>query len=269
MVVLGTVCIRRQGHKETSIWGNMIRSVLILTVVLALQANCEKPSEETKGSVNINSAVVKTQPTTKADQEKPKVSDEKELLAKRFEQKDPDTAAIIRAPETKIDRIPTPFLKNGRIYKVSRFAPTRPINIFVGVDDKDLAIKLNANEVGYFELADKAGLNISNGESRIAYVLVFLETVVKKNNRLEVIDSIGQVKERPNLDAEKQKEFQAFVKQFESIVKPPKSIESGIVELYAVKGQDLVKMSASVSVGGKIDIKETILEKDLLIPYAM
>lgn len=247
----------------------MIRSVLVLTALFALQANCEKPVEKEQVSANNNSRAVKIQRNETADQEKSNVSDEKELLAKRFEQNDPDTAALIRAPESTIERISTPFLKNGRIYKVSKFAPTRPINLFVGLDDKDFAVKLNANESGYFELADKAGLNMTNAENRIAYVLVFLKTVVKKNRRLEVLDSVSQIKERPNLDAEKQKEFQAFIMQFESVVKPPKSIDGGIVELFAVKDQDLVKMSAAVSVGGKIEIKETVLEKDLLIPYAM
>ncbi len=247
----------------------MIRSILVLTAVFALQANCEKPAENSNLSANVNSATAKTQPDIKADQEKPNVSDEKELLAKRFERDDPDTAALLRAPETKIERVATPFLKNGRIYRVSKFAPTRPIVLFVGLDDKDFAVKLNANEAGYFELADKAGLNIQNNESRVAYVLVFLETVVKKNKRLQILESASQIKERPNLDAKKKKEFQEFLAKYESTVKPPKSGDGGIVDIFAVKEQDLVKLSATVSVGGKIDIKETILEKDILIPYAM
>ena len=248
----------------------MIRSILILATAIAIQGNCGKPNDKTNAAaVNTNSVVIKVQPSIKAEQEKFNVSDDKELLAKRFENKDPDTAVIIRDPKSKIERVSTPFLKNGRIYKVSKFAPTRPVIIFLGVDDKELAVKLNANEAGYFELADKGGLNIANGDARIAYVLVFLETVIKKNGRLQVLDNIGQIKPRPNLDAEKQKEFAAFTAKFESIVKPPKSVEGGTVELYVVKDQDLVKMSATVSVGGKIDIKETVLEKDLLIPYAM
>ncbi len=248
----------------------MTRSILILCTVFALQANCETPVENTARAVNSNSASVKILPATdkRADQEKVNVSDEKELLAKRFERDDPDTAALIMAADSTVERIATPFLNNGRIYKISKFAPSRAIIVYVGLDPKDFQVKLNANEDGYFELAERAGLNITKNENRISYVTTFLETVESKNKRLRVIESVDDIERRPNLDQQKQEEFEAFREKYGKVIKAPET-KGDAVELFAVKGQDLVKATATISVAGKIALQETVLEQDLLIPYAM
>jgi len=200
-----------------------------------------------------------------------KTVDDKENLAQRLEKVDVDSANIIRNADSKLKQLSTPFFRVGKIYRVSQSLTTRPLVIFIGIDEKDFAAVLNANPDGYFELAKKSELVLETRDLKLDYAKTFLETVESKNKRLLILQNVKDIKERPNLDETKKKEFVAFQSKYEKIIVPPYVNDSIPYEatFFVVKKQDLVRLDLYVSADGKIEIKDTVLEKNILIPYAL
>lgn len=193
-----------------------------------------------------------------------------EKLAQRVEKVDETSAKLVRDEKSKIERIATPFFKNGAIYKVEKFAPTRPIITFIGCDDKDFTVTLNANPEGYFDLATKSGLNLGSKDLRLSYISTFF-TTTKGAGRFQIVEKIDDIKQRPNLDETNAKKFKEFQSKYVKTIAAPTISDNAPYRavIFAVKGQSLVKIDAALSPDGKISLQETVLEKDLLIPYAM
>ena len=263
----------------------MINSILCFALLLFLQNGCGKAeiknSNQTNATaqnsqmVSVNSVQNKemllTQEKKKVDEIVEEKADDKELLARRVEKIDTNSASVIRSADSKIEQLSTPFFRVGKIYRVSKFLPTRPLVIFIGVDDKDFTVVLNANREGYFELAEKAGLLLERRDVRLDYIRTYLETVESKDKRLQILQSVSDIKERPNLDEAEQKEFAEFQAKYEKTIQPPQINESIPYKaiFFVVKGQDLVRLDITLMPDGKITPEETVLEKNLLIPYAL
>ncbi|MBC7797372.1 MAG: hypothetical protein H7Z37_10905 [Pyrinomonadaceae bacterium] len=193
-----------------------------------------------------------------------------EKLAQRVEKVDENIAKLVRDEKSKIERIATPFFKNGAIYKVEKFAPSRPIITFIGCDDKDFTVTLNANPEGYFDLATKSGLNLGSKDLRLNYILTFFATT-KGAERFQVVEKIDDIKQRPNLDETNVKKFKEFRDKYAKTIAAPTVSDNTPhrAVIFAVKGQSLIKIDAVLSPDGKINLQETTLEKELLIPYSL
>lgn len=247
--------------------------ILFLGLVLLLMQNdCRtaeiKTSENRDNTlISQNQSVIKVSPT----QEEKQVSDNREILAKRVEGVDAETAQSIRDPKTEITKISTPFFPGGRILRASSFAPTHPIISYIGIDDKNFTVILNANPEGFFELAEKADAALEKKDMRLAYCKVFLETVLAANKRLQILESVNDIEKRPNLSEEEEKQFEEFKTKYQKIITAPQmsdAVPSKAV-FFVVKKQDLVRLDLTVSLNGKIDLQEKVLEKELLIPYSL
>ncbi|MGB7069386.1 MAG: hypothetical protein WBD22_07810 [Pyrinomonadaceae bacterium] len=247
----------------------MVRLLLTFGLVFAMQQGCESSQKE-RPTANASVLTNEEHKPLASPTKERMIVDEKEELAKKVEKIDADTAAVIRSENSKLTTLPTPFYRSGKIYRVEKFAPTRPIIRYIGVGDDDFTTILNANEKGFFELADKAGISIEPREARAEYLKTFLETVVAGNKRLQIVGSVKEIKPRPNLDDAKNEELKQFYRKYEKTVVPVKcsdAMPSSCV-VFAVKGQDLVRIDAKISFAGQVEMKVTILESNLLIPYA-
>jgi len=203
--------------------------------------------------------------------EKKKVSDEKETLAKRFDRADPDTAAIIRSDETEVTDISAPFLRSGRVYRLQKFSKTRPIVIYVGIDEKEFSTVLSGNQDGFVQLLANAGVKMDSPDLRIAVSKAYLETTKSSDERLQVVSDVQEISPRPNLDEKQKKDFEAFIAKYAKIVAAPKCGDAVPYEciVFAVHDQDLAEIELKLFPDGKIQRKEALLEKGLLIPYAL
>lgn len=252
-----------------------MKILISLMLLLAFQENCKKIDTsanqnfevKTKQSVEENKTAISAEPVSTPVKEKKTMSD-KEELAKKVQPVDPNVSTIIRDEGSKIKTLETPFLQNGAVFLVEKFAPTRMIQIYIGVVGES-AFLIGGNPEKYFEFAEKAKTNLDKSELKIAYLKNFLEVTQAGKGRFKVVESVDEIKERPNLtDKEKQK-FAEFKNKFRGIIAPPKDTGNSKFILFAVKKQDLVKLEMSLMPEGKIQIKETVEEKDILIPYAI
>ncbi len=231
---------------------------IYLTLALCFQQNCN--------TVQLNSPnQIKPTPTPK--QEKKNVMD-KESLAKKIESIDANTATIIRDANTKIEQISTSFLQSGEIFVATKFAPSRLIQIYIGKND-DAVFLIGGNAEKYFEFIEKAKLSLNNSETRIAYLNNFLQITEAGKGRFQILESIADIKIRPNLSDENKQKFVAFQAKFKSIITPIKEIGDNKFAVFIIIRQDLVKLELSIKSDNKIERKDEILEKDLLIPYAL
>lgn len=204
----------------------------------------------------------------KISQEKKRM--DKETLAKRIEPTDADAAQIIRAADAKLEQLPAQFMLRGALYRVEKFAKTRPIILHVGCGETNQCVLLGGDETGFFDFASQNGLDLTRKEARISYALTFL-MLMHPAERLQILNSVGDIKPRPNLNEEQQQQFKAFQEKFAGIVTAPNVLDVPPFHatVFAVKGQNLVKIELTISPDGKITTAETVLEKDLLIPYAL
>ena len=193
---------------------------------------------------------------------------DKETLAKRVEPLDAIASQIIGAENSEIQEIDSSFLRDGKIYKVSKFAPTRRIIIYVGIVGNDYTALIGDAEK-YFEFVKKGGFAAAGGDLRKAYVLNFLKVTKSGGKRLQILESISDIKTRPNQTEDQKQAFAEFEEKYESVIKPPKQSDETTYKVFAVYNQDLVQFELTVAPDGKIETKETVLERNLPIPYAI
>lgn len=240
--------------------------------LLLMQNDCRTAETKTiekkdEKLISQNQSIIKVSPT----QEEKQVSDNREILAKRVEGVDAETAQAIRDPKTEITKISTPFFPEGRILQASSFAPTHPIISYIGIDDKNFTVILNANAEGFFELAEKAHVTVEKKDVRLEYCKVFLETVLAPDKRLQVLKSVNDIEKRPNLSEAEEKQFEEFKEKYQKIITAPQisdAVPSKAV-FFVIKKQDLVRLDLTVLLDGKIEVQEKVLEKELLIPYSL
>ncbi len=244
--------------------------VLLITGFIFCLVQCDGRADITQNTaVKLTANVSPTPKTLPVNGQSQEKKMDKKTLAKRVEPTDTTAAQIIEAENSQIQEIETPFLRDGKIYKVSKFAPTRPIILYVGANGNDYTALIGGNPEKYFEFVEKAKLTLDSKEIRKMYVLNFLEVTKKQNERLQILESAADIKPRPNLSEAEQKEFADFQEKYRSIIKPVQQNESGIYEIFAIKKQDLIRMDLTIKPDGTIDKKETVLESDILIPYAL
>jgi hypothetical protein len=203
--------------------------------------------------------------------QKPQVQKEtkkmdKETLAARVEKAIPDVAEKIRAERTTIDRIETPFFADGGIYRVMYPSKYRPITFVFGVARKDYAVPLAKNPKGFAELAQTAGLDLSTDSLRLSYVEAFLESTRDFQSRFQILRSFDDIELINKASEEEKRRYEDLKNKYRSTIKPPE-VSGKEINLFVLKRQDLLRLVATVSDDGKIDIKEEILEKDLPIAY--
>lgn len=250
----------------------LVISFVICFVQCDSKANIERNNSAQPAINNSSKSEINASPTPKtspaAARNKEKKMDKK-TLAERVRPLDATVSQMIEAENSQLQELDTPFLRDGKIIRVSKFAPTRTIMIYVGIVGEDFTSLIGGDEEKYLEFAQKSGVNLNNDEMRKAYLLNFLEITKPGGERLQILESVSEIKPRPNLKDEQKEEFANFQEKYKSIVKSPKQNEAGKYEVFAVKEQDLVRFDLTIAPNGSIKKDEKILEKDLLIPYAM
>lgn len=194
----------------------------------------------------------------------------KESLAQLVEPLNKQFAEMIRSDQAKVEQIPTPFLQAGEIHRVTRLLPTRPIVFTVG-HAGDFTVLLAGNPDGYLQLARKAQLRLDTDANRLAYLITFLETTRSFAHRFQILRDASEIKARPGLSEEAAGSFARKMEGYRSAIRPPEITGNGPwkATVFAVRGQGLVQIDLTLSSDGGISTKETVLEENLPIPYAL
>lgn len=246
-----------------------MKFVLLVISIMFYFARCDGEANVAQNNMAKPATTVSPTPNRSPGfLEKTEKKMDKETLVKRVEPLDETASRIIGAESSQIQETDSSFLRDGKIYKVSKFAPTRRIIIYVGIIGTDYTA-LIGDEKKYFEFAKKAKVVLANDELRKAYVLNFLEVTKSGGKRLQILESIGDIKARPNLTENQKQAFAEFEKKYESVIKPPKQSGEATYKVFAVYNQNLVQLELTVMPDGRIETKETILERNLPIPYAI
>jgi len=178
-------------------------------------------------------------------------------------------ASLLERETTELDVLDTPFLGKGKIYKITAFAPTRPIIIYVGIDGEENAYHLNGNADKFLEFVSKSSLRIDTRHFKVEYAKVYLRVVYSPVKRLVILETIEDLKERPSLSEKEKRKFTEFQRKFKEVIKAPECVDKKCL-FFVVKGQELFELELLIHEDGKIQVvKETLLESDLLIPYAL
>lgn len=251
-----------------------MKAILIFTTFTLCFIQCESKIDSVNNNLpNQNKVVEKAiSPTPKVldtPVEKKDKKMDKETLAKRVEPVDADVSRMIIDQKSQIKTVDTPFLKEGNIYLVSKFVPTRRIEIYIGVVGADFTQLIGGDEEKFYKFIQKAGLVLTNSELRLEYILNYLEITKSGGKRFQIVESVDEIKERPNLTDEQKQKFAEFQNKYRSIIQPPKQSSMDAFRIFVIKDQDLVEYVITITEDNKIEKKETVLEKDLLIPYAL
>jgi len=192
---------------------------------------------------------------------------DKESLARRVDPSGGDTARMIRAEKTEIHQYDTRFFQRGAIYRVIYFLPQRPVNLVFGCAEPDFTVPLAHNPEGFFQLAEKAALDLSSAELRLAYVTTFLETTGNLSQRFQVLRSYSEIKIINRASDEEVARYKQLEGKFGPLIRPPKvsDLAPWSVSLYALKAQDLVEITAKLFPNGKVETGITVLEKNMPI----
>jgi hypothetical protein len=196
----------------------------------------------------------------------------KEELARLFSKTDPSMISFFRKEGVVAETIATPFLQRGGIARVTNRGTRVARPTYVGFVPDVFAEFLPGNREAFARLAAKAGLNIGTDALRVALVQTFLETTAKQPHRFVILTSAGQIKARPDLTPTAQVAFTEFIAKYRNVITPPslRSVGAGwLCVAYALVDRDLVQFDVSLGPSGALDVKETVLEKDLSIPYVM
>lgn len=238
----------------------MFKLTAWFAVGLALQHGCTQVATTQQG---------KKQPERVT--ERKMASENKESLAKRFEGTDPDTAVLIRDNGTEVTAVPAPFLHGGEVFLLKKFAKTRPIMLYIGLAGESVSVVLSGNPDAFIRLLAAAKADLSTRDAGVQAARAYLEWTRSSDERLKVVDSVQQIEPRPNLDENQLKAFEEFREKYAKVIEPPRCSGDNPVEcdLYAVHSQDLVKIHLQIFADGRVKRTENVLEKNILIPYAL
>ena len=194
-----------------------------------------------------------------------------ENLAARVEPLNGHYANMIRKSPCELKQLSTPFFARGVVYRVTCPLRTRPVVFTVGCAGTDLTVLLADNPSGYVELAEAAQVRLDDNEDRVGYVSTFLRTTRSFAHRFELIESVSDVKPRPNLSDEDIQRFERFQEAYRSIIVGPQVSGTGPWEVvaYALKQQSLIRIDITLEPNGGIEAKETVLEDDVPLPYTL
>lgn len=252
----------------------IVRKRLFLFLLLCLlSSNCgqlhtssgtDNDSNEMRLSVEILPTPERKAPRKKAREKEM----DNEKLADILEKTDQRSSQLVRESGSTVETLITPFLRSGAIYQISKFLPTRLRVMFVGCDSVDSCNVLTGNPKAYFEFVEKAGFVGADSDQRLAYAISFLSIAYSPNKRLQILQSVSDLTERPNLKEDDRHRFVEFREKFAPIVKPP-GCSDNTCTIFVVKGQELVRLDLEIEYSGRISVKDEVLEKDILIPYAL
>lgn len=197
------------------------------------------------------------------------MDEKKKLIEKLMKAGLEDLVSTLKRDDTELKVLDTPFLGEGKIYKITAFSPTRPIVLYVGIDREENAYRLNGDIDKFLGFVSRSSLRVDTSHLKVEYAKVYLRVIYSPAKRLVILEKVEDLKERPFLSEEGKRKFTEFQRRFREIIRAPECADKKCL-FFVVRGQDLLELELLIQEDGKIQVvRETLLEKNLLIPYAL
>jgi len=193
---------------------------------------------------------------------------DKETLAKRVETISEELGGIVRSDATTVEKIETPFLRNGAIYRVAHLGKYRPMGFTVGIAEPDFTVLLPLNPKGFMELKEKAQIELSDSaDERLKYVISFLEATRSFSQKFQILHKFDDIDLIPKPSDEEMEGYEKLKGKYVKLIEPPHFADDSKVVVFAIKQQSLVKIEGAVASNGDIKTSEDVLEPKLPIPF--
>ena len=205
---------------------------------------------------------VRTYSADTALQQEAKMRD-RDPLAQLVEPINSEVARLIRDPATTIERLSTPFLRNGLIFRAEWHGPYKPVGLTIGYAKQDnFTVLLPLNTAGFQELVAKAGVVLDSNEQRVAFAVTELETTRCFDETFVVLRSFDEVRLMANPAAQDETRFRAIREKYEPMVHMPRADGAGPWEIpiYALSRNDLCLFTITLDALGNSKITKQILE---------
>jgi|GEM_PF-3166331 len=197
------------------------------------------------------------------------MDEKKKLIEKLTKAGLEDLVSTLKRDDTELEVLDTPFLGEGKIYKITAFSPTKPIVLYVGIDREENAYRLNGDIDKFLGFVSRSSLRVDTRHLKVEYAKVYLRVIYSPAKRLVILEKVEDLKERPSLSEEGKRKFTEFQRKFREIIRAPECVDKKCL-FFVVRGQDLLELELLIQEDGKIQVvRETLLEKNLLIPYAL
>jgi hypothetical protein len=188
-----------------------------------------------------------------------------ENLAERVEPLSKDLAWLIRDRNSEVQALSTPFFRQGRIWRVLHRGEHHPLVFTVGCAGADLTVLLARQPEAFQQLVAKAGLDLSTADKRLQYVITFLETTRDFGRRFQILRAARDIELIPRATPPEKDRHQQLLAKYGPVITGPVLGGEGpwTATVFALRGQDLVQLSAKLSADGTLAVAESVLEKDV------
>jgi hypothetical protein len=193
------------------------------------------------------------------------MSDDKEVLAGLVEPVDPQAARLIGDPRTEVERLETPFLVQGRIFRVVHNGPYRPIGFTVGyAQPENWVVLLPTNVAGFEELAARAGAKLDSDALRQAYAITLLETTRSFARPFKVLRRWADLKPLPVLTPAQEERLAALRTRYEPQIVLTETRGAGPwrIPLFVLSGYDLELRTVTLRPDGRVAVANSVLETE-------
>jgi hypothetical protein len=210
-------------------------------------------------------------PTPATQQQEVGMSD-RDPLAQLIEPINADVARMVRDPATTVERLDTPFLLQGLIFRVDWRGPYKPVTLTIGYARRDnFTVLLPLNHEGFQELVARAGVALDTDENRVALAVTELETTRRFDETFVVLRSFRDLRLMTNPTPADEQRFRALKQQYGPLIELPRTGGNGpwTLPIYVLSRDELCLFTVMLDAAGSSTIAKTVLEADTpLLPAA-
>jgi hypothetical protein len=169
-----------------------------------------------------------------------------------------------------VEPYPASFLKHHRIYRIEYHGAFKPDVFYVGFAPGKRAYLLTPYPENYVALARADGVVIDSPETAAAYATVYVEVTRSMSSLTYLVNSVDEMKFRPNLTAEQEEIKRVFIEKQRSVITSPTATRTAsgyAVTAYVVHEQALQQHRFNVSSDGDIQGEVRVVEEGLPLVY--
>jgi hypothetical protein len=184
-------------------------------------------------------------------------------LAQLVEPINAEVARLIRDQATTIQRLDTPFLRHGLIFRIDWYGPHKPVSVTIGYARPDnFTVLLPTNTAGFRELMAKAGVVLDSDEQRVAFAVTELETTRRFDETFMVLRSFEDLRLMANPTEHDQHRFRAISQKYGPVIHLPRTEGDGPwkMPIYVLSRNDLCLFTITLDTLGNSTITKQVLE---------
>jgi hypothetical protein len=192
--------------------------------------------------------------------------DDRNNLARLVAPLNPDTARLIHHENTSVERLPTPFLLKGLIFRVIHRGKHKPVGFTVGyARAENYTALLATNPAAFQNVALKAGVRLDTPPLRLSYAVTLLETTRRFDRAFNIVRDAQDLRIVPNASPEETARFAALKDKYRTLLKLPEARGEPpwSLPIFAIVDTDLCRFDITLHADGRFGLERTVLEEDV------